>query len=83
MCVCLLLQDLVQRPSYFFISLVLSPLNSLVWWEVPSGYVALGWFLFLQEQIKDIIIITACHISEYRNIALEVACVISSGRSEV
>jgi hypothetical protein len=29
-------------PSYFFISLVLGPLNSLVWWEVPLGYIALG-----------------------------------------
>ena len=27
---------------YFFISLVLSPLNSLVWWEVPLGYKALN-----------------------------------------
>jgi hypothetical protein len=44
-------------PSYFFIPLVLGPLNRLVWWEVPLGYVALGSFLFLQEQIKDIIII--------------------------
>ncbi len=24
----------------FFISLVLGPLNSLVWWEVPLGYIA-------------------------------------------
>ena len=24
-------------PSYFFIPLVLGPLNSLVWWEVPLG----------------------------------------------
>jgi hypothetical protein len=44
-------------PSYFFIPLVLGPLNSLVWWEVPLGYIALRSFLFLQEQIKDIIII--------------------------
>ena len=29
-------------PSYFFIPLVLGPLNSLVWWEVPLGYIALG-----------------------------------------
>jgi hypothetical protein len=43
-------------PSYFFISLVLGPLNSLVWWEVPLGYIALRSFLFLQEQIKYIII---------------------------
>ncbi len=28
--------------SYFFIPLVLGPLNSLVWWEVPLGYIALG-----------------------------------------
>ena len=26
-------------------------------WKVPNGYIVLGWFLFLQEQIKDIIII--------------------------
>ena len=49
----------VNKPtlSYFFIPLVLGPLNSLVWWEVPLGDIALGCFLFLQEQIKDIIII--------------------------
>jgi hypothetical protein len=35
---------------------VLGPLNRLVWWEVPLGYIALRSFLFLQEQIKDIII---------------------------
>jgi hypothetical protein len=29
-------------PSYFFIPLVLGPLNSLVWWEVPLRYIALG-----------------------------------------
>jgi hypothetical protein len=28
---------LMDQPSYFFISLVLGPLNSLVWWEVPLG----------------------------------------------
>jgi hypothetical protein len=44
-------------PSYVFISLVLGALNRLVWWEVPLGYIALRSFLFLQEQIKDIIII--------------------------
>jgi hypothetical protein len=49
-------------PSYFFIPLVLDPLNSLVWWEVPLGYIALGSFLFLQEQIKDIIIIVAAPV---------------------
>jgi hypothetical protein len=50
-------------PSYFFISLVLGPLNNLLWY-VPSSryiwkvYMELGSsFLFLQEQIKDIIII--------------------------
>jgi hypothetical protein len=42
-------------PSFFFIPLVLGPLNSLVWWEVRLGYIALRSFLFLQEQIKDII----------------------------
>jgi hypothetical protein len=42
-------------PSYFFISLVLGPLNSLL-----KVYMELGsYFLFLQEQIKDIIIILA------------------------
>jgi hypothetical protein len=48
-------------PSYFFISLVLGPLNSLLWY-VPSSvkvYMELcSYFLFLQEQIKDIIITT-------------------------
>jgi hypothetical protein len=34
----------------------IGPLNWLVWWEVPLGYIALGSFLFLQEQVKDIII---------------------------
>ena len=29
-------------PSYFFIPLALGPLNSLVWWEVPLGYIVLG-----------------------------------------
>jgi hypothetical protein len=45
-------------PSYFFISLVLGPLNSLLW-NVPfERSMELGsYFLFLQEQIKDIIII--------------------------
>ena len=48
-------------PSYFFISLVLGPLNSLLRY-VPNGtflkvYMELGsYFLFLQEKIKDIII---------------------------
>jgi hypothetical protein len=40
-----------------FTPLVLGPLNRLVWWEVPLGYIALRSFLFLQEQLKDIIII--------------------------
>jgi hypothetical protein len=26
------------------------------WWRVPKGYMAQGYFLFLQGQIKDIII---------------------------
>ena len=26
-------------------------------WRVPNGYIAFGWLLVLQEQIKDIIII--------------------------
>jgi hypothetical protein len=44
-------------PSYFLISLVLGPLNSLFWYVPSSRHV---WssdpILFLQEQIKDIII---------------------------
>jgi hypothetical protein len=44
-------------PSKVFIPLVLGPLKSLVRWEVPLGYIALRSFLFLQGQIKDIIII--------------------------
>ena len=27
-------------------------------WRVPNGYIALGWLLFLREQIKSIIIIS-------------------------
>jgi hypothetical protein len=27
------------------------------WWRVPKGFMAQGYLLFLQEQIKDIIII--------------------------
>ena len=46
-----------RGPSYFFISFVLGPLNSLLWY-VPSSRCI--WssapVLFLQEQIKDIII---------------------------
>jgi hypothetical protein len=40
-------------PSYFFISLVLGPLNSLLWYVSSSRYIwSLGSsFLFLQEQI--------------------------------
>ena len=42
-------------PSYFFISLVLQPLMVRTFLKV---YMELGsYFLFLQEQIKDIIII--------------------------
>jgi hypothetical protein len=45
-------------PAYFFISLVLGPLNSLLWYVPSSRYMELGSsFLFLQEQIKDIIIL--------------------------
>jgi hypothetical protein len=46
-------------PSYFFISLVLGPLNSLLWYVTSSRYI---WnsapILFLQEQLKDIIVLT-------------------------
>jgi hypothetical protein len=44
-------------PSYFFISLVLGPQNSLLWYVPSSRYIWRSSFLFLQEQIKDIIII--------------------------
>ena len=45
-------------PSYFFISLVLVPLNSLLWYVPSSSYTwSSAPILFLQEQIKDIIII--------------------------
>jgi hypothetical protein len=30
------------------------------WWKVPKGYMALELFLFLQEQLKGIIICRAC-----------------------
>jgi hypothetical protein len=46
-------------PSYFFISLVLDPLNSLFSYGtyLPKGIWSLApIFLFLQEPIKDIII---------------------------
>jgi hypothetical protein len=44
-------------PSYFFMSLVLGPLNSLLWYVPSSRYIlSLAPILFLQEQIKDIII---------------------------
>ena len=41
-------------PSYFLIPLVLGPLNSLVWWEVPLGYIALGChdFCFCKNKQK-------------------------------
>jgi hypothetical protein len=43
-------------PSYFFISLVLGPLNSLLWYVPSSRYIwSSAPILFLQEQIKDII----------------------------
>ena len=43
--------------SYFFISLVLGPLNSLLWYVPSSRYIrSSAPILFLQEQIKDIII---------------------------
>jgi hypothetical protein len=52
-------------PSYFFISLVLGPLNSLLWYVPSSRYICVNmelgsYFLFLQEQIKDIIIMATC-----------------------
>ena len=45
-------------PFYFFISLVLGPLNSLLWYVPSSRYMwsSRSYFLVLQEQIKDIII---------------------------
>ena len=46
-------------PSYFFISLVLQPLMVRTFLKV---YMELGsYFLFLQEQIKDIIIFEGPH----------------------
>jgi hypothetical protein len=45
-------------PSFFFTSLVLGPLNSLLWYAPSSRYIwSSAPILFLQEQIKDIIII--------------------------
>jgi hypothetical protein len=46
-------------PSYFFISLVLGPLNSLLWYVPSSRYIwsSTPIFCFLQEKIKEIIII--------------------------
>jgi hypothetical protein len=49
-------------PSYFFISLLLGPLNSLFWY-VPSSRYSSSPILFLQEQIKDIIIISVRRLS--------------------
>ena len=44
-------------PSYFFISLVLGPLNSLLSYVPSSRYIwSSAPILFLQEQTKDIII---------------------------
>jgi hypothetical protein len=46
--------------SYFFISFVLGPLNSLLWYVPSSRYIwSSAPILFLQEQMKDINIITA------------------------
>ncbi len=45
-------------PSYVFISLVLGPPNSLLWYVPSSRYTwSCAPILFPQEQIKDIIII--------------------------
>ena len=47
----------VSITSYFFISLVLGPLNSLLWYVPSSRYIwSSAPTLFLQEQIEDIII---------------------------
>jgi hypothetical protein len=44
-------------PSYFFISLVLGPLNNRLWYVPSSRYTwSSAPILFLQEQIKEIII---------------------------
>jgi hypothetical protein len=46
-------------PSYFFKSLVLGPLNSLLWYVPSSRYTwSSAPILFLQEPIKVIIIIS-------------------------
>jgi hypothetical protein len=49
-------------PAYFFKSLVLGPLNSLLWYVPSSRYIwSSAPILFPQEQIKDIIINTTKH----------------------
>jgi hypothetical protein len=56
-------QDLLG-PSYFFIPLVLGPLNL---GEYPEGgYMAVGSFLFLKEQIKGIIISLVWYVPSLR-----------------
>jgi len=53
-------------PSYFFISLVLGPRNSLLWYVPSSRYIwSSAPILFLQEQIKGIIIDMWCIQIEY------------------
>ena len=59
-------------PSYFFISLVLGLLNSLLWY-VPSSRYSLwssAHILFLQEQIKDIIIIIWLRSASEKNLSI-------------
>ena len=58
-------------PPYFFISLVLGLLNNLLWYVPSSRYIwsSAPIFLFLQEQIKDII------ITVYVRLVLRLVCV--------
>ena len=53
-------------PSYFFISLVLGHLHSLLWYVPSSRYIwSSAPILFLQEQIKNIIIIIIIIITHW------------------
>jgi hypothetical protein len=71
-----------QGPSYF-ISLVLGPLNSLLWYVPSSRYIwSSAPILNLQEQIKDIIISSNVH-QEVANIRNRIGNVLKDmGRHE-
>jgi hypothetical protein len=54
------------RTIHLFHIISARPLNRLVWWEVPLGYIALRSFLFLQEhhhhqQKKDVVRLWSSH----------------------